>query len=142
MVKYYKVTTGVENEIVKSVNHHRFNNGEIVNVEENVVRVEADEALIVEWVGVQNCDPVELTVSEEIAVVKAYEKTNGALYDGVLIPYTNDDAMGLLQVKALFEMGGISTNIHFSNGAILPIVVADFPKFAAWFVEKRNGLFI
>lgn len=59
IVKYYKVTTGVENEIVKSVNHHRFNNGEIVNVEENVIRVEADEALIVEWLAMQNCDPVE-----------------------------------------------------------------------------------
>ena len=59
MVKYYKVKTGVENEIVKSVNYHRFNNGEISNVEENVIRVEADEALIVEWVGIQNCDPVE-----------------------------------------------------------------------------------
>jgi len=65
MVKYYTVTTGVKNEIVQSVNHHRFNNGEIVNVADNVIRIEADEALIAEWLGVQNCDPVEYPTYEQ-----------------------------------------------------------------------------
>lgn len=142
MVKYYRVQTGVENEIVKSVNHHRFNNGEIVNVEENVIRVESDEALIVEWLGMQNCDPVELTLQEEAAVIKSYEKTNGALYGVYKIPFTNMDAMGMLQVKAGFEMGLASTNIEFSNGTIMPIGAAEFSIFALWFVEKRNGYFV
>jgi len=142
MVKYYNVTIGVENEIVKSVNYHRFNNGEIVNVEENVIRIEADEALILEWVGVQNCDLVELTVAEEAVIVKRYDKTNGAPYGTYMIPFMNEDAMGMLQVKAGFEMGLTSTNIEFSNGTIMPISTTDFPAFAAWFVEKRNGYFV
>lgn len=142
IVKYYRIQTGVENEIVKSVNFHRFNNGEIVNVDENVIRVEADEALIVEWVGMQNCNPIELTAEEEAIVVKEYEKTNGALYGVYKIPFTNMDAMGMLQVKAGFEMGLTATNIEFSNATVMPIIAADFAAFASWFVTKRNGYFV
>lgn len=142
MVKFYKVTTGIENEVVKSINFHRFNNGEVAMIEENVVRVEADEALIVEWIGMQNCDPVALTVEEEAIVIKAYEKINGAAYGLYKIPFTDMDAMGMLQVKAAFELGLTATNIEFSNGTVMPMSAAEFPVFALWFVEKRNGYFV
>jgi hypothetical protein len=48
----------------------------------------------------------------------------------------------MLQVKAAFEMGVMSTNVEFSNGVVMPMSAADFPAFAAWFVDKRNGYFV
>jgi hypothetical protein len=70
------------------------------------------------------------------------EKSYGLDYNGYMVPFRNDDAMAMLQVKAAFEMGLAFTNIEFSNGTVMPIVVADFPAFAAWFVDKRNGYFV
>lgn len=64
MVKFYKVTTGIEDEVVKAVNPHRFNNNEITMLDGNIVRVEADEALITEWLGIQNCNPIEYPTYE------------------------------------------------------------------------------
>jgi len=59
-----------------------------------------------------------------------------------LISFQKDDADGMLQVKAGFELGLISTVIHFMNGTKMPIAAEDFPAFALWFVEKRNAFFV
>jgi len=59
-----------------------------------------------------------------------------------LVPVTNDDAIGLLQVKSAFELGLTKTNIHFSNGTVVPINATDFEAFATWFVTERNKYFI
>ena len=76
----------------------------------------------------------------------ADHKTNGELYTlgGVeyQVPFMKDDADGLLQVKSAFDMGVLSTNIHFTNGTIMPITSTEFAAFAMWFVEKRNSFFV
>lgn len=73
-------------------------------------------------------------------------KTNGELYllngTDYRVPFMKDDADGLLQVKAAFDMGVLSTNIHFSNGTIMPIASTEFAAFAMWFIEKRNSFFV
>lgn len=86
-----------------------------------------------------------LDVTEAIAQWKIdnkLEKQYGVECNGYKIPFKNEDAMAMLQVKAAFEMGVTSTNIEFSNGTVMPMSVADFPEFALWFVEKRNRYFV
>lgn len=106
------------------------------------MKIVADDAMVAEWISVQNCDPIELSAEDSAALIKAIEKKDGALYGAFMVPFTNEDAIGMLQVKAAFEMGVTNTNIEFSNGTIMPMNVSDFPAFAAWFVEKRNGYFV
>lgn len=78
--------------------------------------------------------------------VLADAKSNGEIYMlngvGYQVPFMKDDADGLMQVKAAFEMGVLATNIHFSNGTVIPISSVDFPAFGLWYVEKRNSFFI
>lgn len=64
---------------------------------------------------------------------------NGADYQ---VSFTKDDGDGLVQVKSAFELGLTNTNIHFENGTVMPINAADFPDFALWFVNQRNGFFV
>lgn len=83
--------------------------------------------------------PVDITATKADLKV---EKRIGKDWNGNLIPFMNEDAIAMLQVKAAFEIGVLSTNIEFSNGTILPITAAEFADFAAWFVEQRNSYFI
>lgn len=120
IVKYYKVTTGVENEIVKSVNFHRFNNGEIANVEENIVRVEADEALIIEWVGVQNCDPVEYPTYE----ADNYARLRAPLYDPM-----SEQIDRITKTLAYLKEQGIDIGTHGVEQVDASLSVKErFPK--------------
>jgi hypothetical protein len=64
---------------------------------------------------------------------------NGTVYQ---VSLTANDGNGMMQVKAGFDMGLSNTNIHFDNGTIVPIAVADFPAFAQWFVTERNKFFV
>ena len=73
---------------------------------------------------------------------KREEKITGREYNGYMIPFTSEDAVGLLQVSAAFELGIQNTNIEFSNGTKMPITKDEFPAFAAWFVEQRNSFFV
>jgi len=70
-------------------------------------------------------------------------KSKGKPYtaDGPNISFTKDDAMGMLQVKAAFELGVPSTTIEFSNGTKLPMEAKEFPEFAKWFANERNKFF-
>jgi hypothetical protein len=65
----------------------------------------------------------------------------GEDYKGYMVSFTSDDGNGLVQVKTAFELGLTETNIHFSNGTVMPMTSEDFPEFALWFVEKRNSFF-
>lgn len=141
MARYFKYTSGIVDNVVKSITFHKFQN-EITVIRDGLVKIVADDAMVAEWISVQNCDPIELSLEESAALVKAIEKTEGAIYGAYMVPFMNEDTIGMLQVKAGFEMGLTSTNIEFSNGTIMPMSAADFPAFAAWFVEKRNGYFV
>lgn len=73
-------------------------------------------------------------------------KTVGEIYSlngtDYKVPFMKDDADGLLQVKAAFDLGVRSTNIHFTNGTVMPITATEFMDFAIWFVNKRNSFFM
>ena len=60
---------------------------------------------------------------------------------GITVPFTNEDAMGVLQVKAGFEMGLTGTVLYLSNGSKLPLTDAEFPDFSLWFMTNRSGFF-
>lgn len=99
------------------------------------------------WVGIaEDGDVYEpMDVSAQMAQWKIdnrLEKQYGLDYNGYMIPFRNEDAMAMLQVKAAFEMGLASTNIEFSNRTVMPMIATDFATFALWFVEKRNGYFV
>lgn len=145
MVKHYTYERTIENNVVKDLNLHRFDETSVSHFKHagvNIIRIEADEVQILEWVGVQNCNPIELDPAIVAVIEKEKAKTDGELYGGYKVPFTNADAIGMLQVKAAFEMGVMSTNVEFSNGVVMPMSAADFPAFAAWFVDKRNGYFV
>lgn len=81
------------------------------------------------------------------AIIAARERSE-AMYrgeeyaeSGVMVPFRSDDALGLLQVKAAFDLGVSRTVIEFSNGQKLPMTPAEFPAFAKWFAEKRNSFY-
>jgi len=88
----------------------------------------------------------DLTAADIAAVdadlVKSRAKYVGLNYNGTTVPIANEDAMAMLQVKTAFELGATDTNIHFSNGTVMPINSTDFPAFATWFVTQRNSLFV
>ena len=71
-------------------------------------------------------------------------KRTGIAYTegGDKIPFTNEDAIAMVQVKLAFELGITNTNIKFSNGTILPMTANEFPAFAVWFAQQRNSFFI
>ena len=72
------------------------------------------------------------------------QKRKGKPYKDIWKPisFTKDDAIGVLQVKAAFELGLAETIIEFSNGTKLPIKAEEFEDFAKWFVKERNKFFI
>lgn len=86
-------------------------------------------------------EPAVVDVEAFKASIKL-EKKYGKDYNGHMIPFMNEDAVALLQVKALFDMGGTHTNIEFSNGTVMPMTATDFVAFAEWFVVNRNAYFV
>lgn len=141
MAKYFRYTKEISSGIVRGVTPYRFNANEIVHMGEAVVRIDASDAQIAEWVGAQNCDPVELPIEEAATIEKVWAKSNGENYNGYMVPFMSEDALALLQVKAAFDMGETSTNIEFSNGTVMPITPLEFNTFSMWFVGKRNSYF-
>ena len=85
----------------------------------------------------------EVIANYEAKIAKKLAKKTGKEYadTGVIVPFSAEDAVGLLQVKAGFEMGLQHTNIHFSNGQILPISAGEFNDFAVWFMTERARFF-
>jgi len=81
---------------------------------------------------------------EEEARVKSKAKKEGEVYldTGVSVPFTNENALAILQVKAAFELGVTDTIIELDNGEKLPMSSVGFSAFALWFAEKRNSYFV
>lgn len=87
---------------------------------------------------------------EDTVLMNKYEnsllKANGEVYtlNGVdyQVPFMKDDADGLMQVNAAFQLGITETVIYFTNGTKMPITAAEFEAFAVWFVTKRNSFFV
>jgi hypothetical protein len=86
------------------------------------------------------------TIDEQALMDKRTLKKQGEDYDlnGTIykVPFTSEDANGLIQVNTAFTMGIPETTVHFSNGTVMPIVASDFQAFALWFVTKRNSFFL
>ncbi len=72
-------------------------------------------------------------------------KADGDIYalngEDYQVPFMKDDADGLMQVNAAFQLGIADTVIYFTNGTKMPITAAEFTDFATWFVTKRNSFF-
>lgn len=88
-------------------------------------------------------EPID--VSDAVAQWKAdnkLEKKYGKLYGNYMVPFMNEDAIAMMQVKTGFEMGVTATNIEFSNGTVMPMTPSEFPEFAGWFVTHRNSYFV
>jgi len=81
---------------------------------------------------------LEAEMSARKQTGKPYE-LNGIVYQ---VPFTVEDATGMLQVKAAFDLGLHFTNFHFSNGVIMPLHSSEFLDFALWFANERNNFFI
>lgn len=88
-------------------------------------------------------------VSDEKA--KQYEgkkinKTEGEIYtiNGIdyQVPFMKDDADGVMQVNAAFQLGINETVIYFTNGTKMPITDVEFQEFVIWFVTRRNEFFL
>jgi len=86
----------------------------------------------------------ELEAECEAEQATKKQKTEGKLYPDTeyTVSFTKDDAMGMLQVKAAFELGLTETIIEFSNGTKMPMKADDFADFAKWFVIERNSFFV
>ncbi len=73
-------------------------------------------------------------------------KVDGEVYTlneiDYMVSFMKDDANGMLQVKAGFELGLTETVIHFKNGTKMPIKATEFNDFALWFMNKRNQFFV
>lgn len=63
------------------------------------------------------------------------------LSTGILIPFTSEDANGLLLVEAALNSGVLETNMKFSNGSTMLINASVLPDFKTWFFNNRNTYF-
>ena len=79
------------------------------------------------------------------AIDNKKSKNEGVIYTlndvDYQVPFMKDDADGLLQVKAAFDLGVTDTVIYFTNGTKMPIQASEFQEFAIWFANKRNSFF-
>jgi len=78
-------------------------------------------------------------IAQDKKIIGLPYELNGVSYN---VPITSEDAVGLLQVKAAFELGVTETNLKFSNNVVMPITSAEFPDFAVWFTTERNKFFV
>jgi len=107
----------------------------------------------IEWLSKDIEKPTDREIADTIKKLKMQalklkeiemQKREGKPYKDIWKPisFTKDDAIGVLQVKAAFELGLTETIIEFSNGTKLPMKVEEFEDFAKWFVRERNKFFI
>lgn len=64
------------------------------------------------------------------------------LTTGVVVPFTGDDALALIQVKNGFDLGNNRTIIHWSNGEKLPITPEELLPLMRWFSYERNQFYL
>jgi len=132
-----------------SYKFHTFTSNQVFNKKvwlENKDNFEKNaEGNYYEFYNTDGTPDVAKNTAKAEADAKEANKNNGEVYvlNGVdyLVPFTSIDAVGMMQVKTAFEMGEIATNIKFTNGTTLPILVTEFLPFALWFVQKRNSFY-
>lgn len=105
------------------------------------------------WVGLQ-----PPTTEQQAAIDKRIAKYTGELYSdtGVIVPFTNEAAIGVMQVKNGFdaakelvslgsmtqaEYDALNVNLEISDTVSLPLTPETFIDFAAWFWPKRGSFF-
>lgn len=77
--------------------------------------------------------------AEEIA---EQGKRDGFVYNGVIVPVTNEDAIGAIQLKIAFEDFAMPSSVfHLSNGERLTLTLAEWPAFSAQFFSTRASFF-
>lgn len=96
MARYFRHTSGIVDNVVKSITFHKFQN-EITVLHDGLVKIEADDVSISEWLSVQNCDPIELSAEESAAIIEAERKA--------LVPQsiTKVQTMRVLKLHSLWD---------------------------------------
>lgn len=114
----------------------------------NNVRAYDDEQLQIKEIQdkVKNLTSITEDEMKQFTIITPDPKSVGEIYtlNGIdyQIPFMKDDADGLMQVNAAFQLGVTETVIYFTNSVKMPITAAEFNDFAVWFVTKRNSFFI
>jgi hypothetical protein len=98
-----------------------------------------DYVAYIKWINNENSPEI---FEEDLPITDSELKRIGANYKGYQIPFTNEDAIGIMQVYRAFQLGITNTNIKFSNGTTMPIASKDFNEFDTWFANNRNSYFI
>ena len=79
---------------------------------------------------------------KKAAIDLKLSKRAGFEYNGVMVPATSEDAIGMLQLEAGFErMGMESSNFELSSGEVLPLTLAEWPDFKAAFFTFRASFY-
>ena len=93
-------------------------------------------------------DDVEIDLSSDEWLMYVAErdapdpKAVGFDYNGTMVPVTNEDAVGALQMEAGFERMGLQgTVFKLSNGEKLPLTAEDWPAFKQAFFTVRASFF-
>jgi hypothetical protein len=74
---------------------------------------------------------------------RAEAMLTGADYNGYQVSFKKADRDAMLQVEAVFRLGGITyTVIEFANGTKMPMTPEEFQTFAPWFMTESNKFFI
>lgn len=138
-----------------------FDNGSTstVSIKDGIRRQHTD--LIDEWLKSNTLEPmftIEELVEAELQQATSLAKRTGELYSdtGITVPFTNDVANGLMQIKNGFDaaadlvaVGGmtqtdydaLSVNLEISATVKLPLTPATILPFSAWFWTKRSAFF-
>lgn len=99
-----------------------------------------------------------LSAEEQAKIDLQQAKATGELYadTGVTVPFTNEVANGLMQIKNGFdaakelleagvmpqaEYDALSANLEISQAVKLPLTPATILPFSAWFWTKRSAFF-
>jgi len=101
---------------------------------------------VLEWLKTNTPEPQyteeEVTTKQKAQYLRDSKYIGKPYTDGGdNISFTKDDALGLLQVQAAFDLGLTGTIFEFSNGTKLPVKPYGFKKFCTWFVTERAKFF-
>lgn len=118
------------------------------NVLSIVSRAGSTDFMIVEGNQLVCQDINQLTLDSAIgqydhtAEIAKPSKVKGFEYDGVMVPVTNIDSSGAMEIKLGFEEFGMAeTNFEMSNGLTLHLTAAEWPAFKAQFFLFRASFF-
>ncbi|WEJ62145.1 hypothetical protein [Thiomicrorhabdus lithotrophica] len=123
-------------------------------LKDHVGLVEITEQEYNEQLAINNA----LTPEEQEQAAKSLAKQTGEEYlaTGIIVPFTNEVAGGVMQVQSGFntalqlvaqgemtqqEYDALSANLEISEDVKLHLTPATIMQFSAWFWTKRNSFF-